>query len=75
VKKTTVYLRDDEVERLAALAAREQTTKAEIMRRAIRRYRPSGRGDREFALAAVGDGPGGSIAELDDGELLEGFGS
>ncbi len=70
-----MYLHKDEVARLAALAEREQTTQAEVVRRAIRQYQPSGRGDREFALAAVGEGPGNSVADLDDDDLLEGFGS
>lgn len=70
-----MYLREDEIERLAALADREQTTQAEVVRRAIRQYQPSGRGDRDFELAAIGDGPGDSVADLDVDELLEGFGS
>ena len=70
-----MYLHEDEIARLAALAEREQTTQAEVVRRAIRQYQPSGRGDREFALAAVGEGPGNSVADLDDDDLLEGFGS
>ena len=70
-----MYLHEDEIARLATLAEREQTTQAEVVRRAIRQYQPSGRGDREFALAAVGEGPGNSVADLDDDDLLEGFGS
>jgi predicted transcriptional regulator len=75
VKKTSVYLDDQEVARLASLAEREQTTQAEIVRRAIRQYQPAGRGDRDFAVAGVGEGPGDSVADLTDAELLDGFGT
>lgn len=75
MQKTSVYLSDDELARLAAMAHREGTSQAEVIRRAIRTYEPQRRGDRNFALAASADGPGGSIADLRDEELLEGFGS
>lgn len=73
--KTSVYLTDDEVARLAALAAREGTSQAEVVRRAIRAYEPMGRGDRNFAVVGCAEGPGGSIADIAEEELLEGFGS
>lgn len=75
MKKTSVYLSDDEVTRLAALARREKLSQAELIRRAIRHYQPTGRGDRDFALACTGEGPGDSVADLSEEELLEGFGS
>lgn len=70
-----MYLNEDELARLAAMAYREGTSQAEVIRRAIRTYEPLRRGDRDFALAASADGPGGSIADLAEEELLEGFGS
>jgi len=70
-----VYLTADEVARLASLAKREGTSQAEVIRRAIRVYQPEGRGDRDFALAGVADGPGGSVADISEDELLDGFGS
>lgn len=75
MNKTSVYLTDDEVARLAALAAREGTSQAEVIRRAIRTYEPERRGDRNFTLVGIADGPGGSIADIPEEELLEGFGS
>lgn len=75
MKKTSVYLDEEEVARLADLAEREQTTQADVIRRAIRQYEPVGRGDREFALAGIGAGPGDSVADLDDDELFDSFGS
>lgn len=74
MKKTSVYLGDREVERLAWLAEREGTSEAEIVRRAIFAYEPTRNGDRSFAGAASFDGPGDSIADYDEDELLQGFG-
>ena len=75
MRKTSVYLTADEIARLARLAEREGTSQAEVIRRAIRVYEPETRGDRNFSLARSADGPGGSMADLSEGELLEGFGS
>ena len=72
--KTSVYLTSEEIARLAALADREGTSKAEVIRRAIRLYEPERKGDRNFALIGIADGPGGSIADVPEGVLLEGFG-
>jgi predicted transcriptional regulator len=73
--KTSVYLSDDEVARLTSLAIREGTSQSETIRRAIRSYEPKAKADREFALIGVAEGPGDSIAEIEEGALLEGFGS
>lgn len=70
-----MYLSEDELARLAAVAEREGVSRAEILRRAIRSYEPARQADRNFVLVACADGPGGSIADLDEKELLEGFGS
>jgi len=75
VQKTSVYLTDDEVARLARLADREGMSQAEIIRRAIRQYEPERRRDRHFALIGVAEGPGGSIADVIEADLLEAFGS
>jgi predicted DNA-binding protein len=74
MRKTSVYLSTEETTRLAKLAEREGTSQAEVIRRAIRLYEPETRGDRNFSLARNADGPGGSIIELTEDELLEGFG-
>jgi predicted transcriptional regulator len=74
VQKTSVYLTDEEVRRLGKLAKREGTSQAEVIRRAIRVYQPERRGSRDFSLLGVAEGPGGSIADIPEEELLEGFG-
>jgi hypothetical protein len=73
MKKTSVYLTEDEIGRLAWLAEREGTSQADIIRRAITRYTPD-LPDRNFRLSGSFDGPGGSVADVAEEELLEGFG-
>ncbi|HVB53417.1 MAG TPA: hypothetical protein VNF24_04400 [Candidatus Acidoferrales bacterium] len=73
--KTSGYRSADETVRRATLAAREGTTQAEVIRRVIRLYEPTRRGDRSFSLSGSADGPGGTVADLSETELLEGFGT
>jgi predicted DNA-binding protein len=75
MNKTSVYLSAEDASRLAALAKREGTSQAEVIRRAIKRYEPERRGDRNFALAGVAAGNGSSVASLTDDELMKGFGA
>jgi hypothetical protein len=74
MRKTSVYLNASEAERLEWLAQREGKSQAEIIRRAIVRYEPERLGDRHFAGVGVFDGPGDSVADHDEEELLQGFG-
>jgi predicted transcriptional regulator len=73
VKKTSVYLPERLVRRLKRLARSEGTSEAEVLRRAIAAYTPE-RDRGTFALARSGDGPGTPIADVPEGELLDGFG-
>lgn len=76
VRKTSVYLSDEDRRRLATLAKRERTSQAQVIRRAIASYVPRRvEGGGGFALARSGEGPGGSIADVPEDELVEGFGS
>jgi predicted transcriptional regulator len=74
VRKTSVYLDDADARRLAMLAEREGVSQASLLRRAIRAYVPQPRASRTFALDGVGEGPGGSVADVDAAILLKGFG-
>ena len=74
MKKTSVYLNESDIDRLAWLAERERTSQAEIIRKAIATYQPGGPRDRSFAGLASGEGPGDSVADHDEDEVLEGFG-
>lgn len=73
VRKTSVYL--DDARRLAMLAEREGISQASLLRKVIRAYVPQPRGNRTFALDGVGEGPGGSVADVDSATLLTGFAS
>ena len=74
MRKTSVYLDDDQAERLARLARQEGRSQAEILREAVATYEPKPSQDRNFALAGSGHGDGTSIADVPEDELLEGFG-
>lgn len=74
MRKTSVYLDEADARRLARLAEQEGTSQAALLRKAIRAYIPSHPPDRTFAMDGVGEGPGGSVADLDNAELLAGFG-
>lgn len=73
-RKTSVYLEERHRQRLSELARREDISEAEVLRRAIIAYAPEGAGDRNFLGARSGEGPGGSVADIPEEELLEGFG-
>lgn len=69
-----MYLGDEHVARLRQLAAREGRSQAEILRDAIVAYAERGKVDRHFALTGIAEGPGGSVADIPEEELLKGFG-
>ena len=78
MRKTSVYLDDEQAERLARLARQEGRSQAEILREAIAAYQPPAPRDREFALAAGfarTDSDRRPISQIPERELLEGFGS
>jgi predicted transcriptional regulator len=74
VRKTSLYLSEDDVRRLRRLAAAEGRSQAEIVRSAIAAYEQARPVDRDFALAGVWAGDGSSVAAVAEEELLEGFG-
>lgn len=74
MRKTSVYLDEGDARRLARLAEREGISQASLLRKAIRAYLPDGSRDRGFSLDGVGEGPGDSIADFGDADLLAGFG-
>jgi predicted DNA-binding protein len=51
MRKTSIYLDDEQADRLARLARAEGRPQAEIVREAISCYRPALKRDRNFALA------------------------
>jgi predicted transcriptional regulator len=78
VRKTSVYLDDEQAERLARLARQEGRSQAEILREAVANYEPPASRDRNFELATGftrSDADSRPISQIPDAELLEGFGS
>jgi len=76
MRKTSIYLDDEQAERLARLARTEGRPQAAIVREAISRYRPVPR-DRNFALAGNFeriDRDSRPISEIPEDELMRGFG-
>jgi predicted transcriptional regulator len=78
VRKTSVYLNDEQAERLSRLARQEGRPQAEILRAAIAAYQSPPSRDREFALAAGFpriDADARPISQIPEHELLDGFGA
>jgi predicted DNA-binding protein len=77
MRKTSVYLEDEQAERLARIAREEGRSQAEILRDAISGYRSPPSRDREFALSAgfrrTDDDPR-PVSQIPEDELLEGLG-
>lgn len=77
MRKTSVYLTEEESKRLAELADSEGRSQAEIIRDAITAYVPRGTRKGEFSLMAgfrrIDDDPR-PISEISEDELLQGFG-
>ena len=77
VRKTSIYLDDEQAERLARLARAEGRPRAEIVREAISVYQPRPKRDRNFALAGNFeriDADSRPISEIPEDELMRGFG-
>lgn len=77
MRKTSVYLDDDQARRLARLARQEGRSQAEVLREAVATYQPKPSADRDFSLAAGFervDRDSRPISQIPEDELLEGFG-
>jgi predicted DNA-binding protein len=77
MRKTSVYLDEEQAMRLARLARDEGRPQAEILREAVAGYQPKSAEDRNFELAAGFeriDGDPRSISDIPEEELLKGFG-
>jgi predicted transcriptional regulator len=78
MRKMSVYLDDEQAERLARLARQEGRSQADILRTAIATYEPPPSRDRDFEIAAGFsriDRDASPISQVPDEELLRDFGS
>ena len=76
MRKTSVYLEDDQARRLADFANRTRRPQADIIRAAIDSYVPR-KPDKNFALRGQFkplNGDTRSIADIPKEELMRGFG-
>ena len=74
MKKTSIYLRDREVRRLRDLSRLTGRPQSDLVREAIAAYEP-GPADRDLAIFVDDErGPGDSVADHAEEELLDGFG-
>ena len=68
MRKTTVYLNDDEVEALRQLAAATGQSQAEVIRAAIR-HAATQAPPRRFRSLGKGEGPGGTVGRWNPADL------
>lgn len=76
MRKTSLYLDEQQSARLARLAREEGRPQAEILRAALAAYQPAPATDRGFALAAGFarvDADPRPISQISEDELLDGF--
>lgn len=77
MRKISIYLNDEQADRLARLPRQRGRSQAEIVREAISSYRPRPKQDRAFALGGNFEriSPGSRpISEISKVELMRGFG-
>jgi predicted transcriptional regulator len=74
MRKTSVYLSDEDRARLARLAKARSKSHAEVLREALIVLERSQRPDRKFAMAGAVEGDGTDISKIPEEELLRGFG-
>lgn len=74
MKKSSLYLHETDVARLRRLATAEGRSQADIIRTALAAYEARTGANRKFALEGSWEGDGSSIADIDEADLLEGFG-
>jgi predicted DNA-binding protein len=78
MRKTSVYLDEQQAQRLARLAQELGRSQADVLRDAIATYQPGSTSDRAFAVAAGFarlDQDPRPISEIPEAELLDGFGA
>lgn len=74
MRKTSVYLSEADRRKLAALARKAGLSQAEVIRDAIASYELDDGEPEPLALIGTGYGPGTSVADIPEEELLKGFG-
>ena len=74
MRKTSVYLSEEDRARLSRLAKARGKSNAEIVREGLQALERETPPDRDFAMAGIVSVPGISVREIPEEELLKGFG-
>ena len=76
MRKTSLYLGEEDLDLLKRLASSPPASQAKVLREALALYavRTLPQDGRGFALFGVAEGPGDSVADIPESELLKGFG-
>ncbi len=74
MKKTSVYLSEQDREHLERVARSLGQSQSEAIREALRAFEAPCPPVREFASFDCGEGPGNSIENIPEEEYLKGFG-
>jgi hypothetical protein len=74
MKPYTVMLTDEQIERIRRMAETVMKPEDQFVRDIIDRYTVESGFERYFAMDGAGRGPGGSIADVPEEELMKGFG-
>jgi hypothetical protein len=70
----SVSIDDETKERLQRMAETEMKSEEQLLHDVLKRYAVDSGHERVFAMDGAGRGPGGSVADIPDDELMEGFG-
>jgi hypothetical protein len=74
MKRYTISLDDEQVERLQRMARTEMKTEDQLLSDLIKRYAVESGHERTFAMLGVVEGSGDSFADVPEEEYLKGFG-
>ena len=75
MRKTSLYLTEEDQELLKHLADTTHSSQAQVLREALALYAVRTLStSQEFALFGVAEGPGDSVKDIPEGDLLKGFG-
>jgi len=70
----TVMLSEEQIERIRRMAKTVMKSEDQFLSDIIDRYAVESGQERRFAMEGIVRGPGGSVADIPDDELMKGFG-
>jgi len=70
----SVAIDDETMERLQRMAETEMKSASQLLHDVLKRYAVESGHERVFAMDRIVYGPGGSVADVPEDELMRGFG-